>query len=75
MKKRKNVLIRVIGEILDEAWLGFTMKREKTFIRKSNLTNEAFEEKPIIYHARPIPTNSNLNKTIGKEQQKKVLAK
>lgn len=75
MKKRKNVLIRVIGEILDEAWLGFTMKREKPFIRKSNLTNEAFEEKPIVYCARPISTDNNLNKTIGKEQRNKRLVK
>lgn len=49
-----TIFNNTVKEILEEAFKGLTLEKEKKYIPEESLSSEAYERIPIIYHAHPL---------------------
>lgn len=56
---KKSIFLRVVKEILNEAWLGLIIEQSKPkqIIKKN--PEEAYEKTPVVYQLRPLMPGKN----------------
>lgn len=54
-----TIFNNTVKEILEEAFKGLTLEKEKNYVPEESLSSEAYERSPIIYRAHPLPLDGN----------------